>query len=168
MSKPVSLCRSCSHLCQALGRQGAAPWRTQLLVWRHQREFRAWCDQTMWGTGSTGSWEVWDAAGTGMVFTSSLCPQTCLWASQVGLCVYKQGRQIDLGNSLLFRESFSAWAVHQLPHKLLYLLLLTTHFSHAFAVMKTGWSTTLWQFHLFLLFSHKPKQWAAVASSAAW
>lgn len=66
-----------------------------------------------------------------------------LASGQVGLCVYKQGRQIDLGNSLLFRESFSAWAVHQLPHKLLYLLLLTTHFSHAFAVMKTGWSTTL-------------------------
>lgn len=44
---------------------------------------------------------------------------------------------------LLFRESLSAWAVHQPPHELLYLLLLTTRLSQALDVMKTGWSTIL-------------------------
>lgn len=44
---------------------------------------------------------------------------------------------------LPFKESLSAWAVHQPPHELLYLLLLTTRFSQALDVMKTGWSTTL-------------------------
>lgn len=37
--------------------------------------------------------------------------------------------------SLLFRESLSTWAVHQPPHELLYLLLLTTRFSQAWDVV---------------------------------
>lgn len=136
-------------------------------LWKHQMIFGAWRAQTTWGRGSATPGGVCDAAGTWMTFTGSLCT-AYLQASQVDLCVYKWGRQHDLGDSLPFDESLSAWAVHQPLHELLYLLLLTIHFSQALAVMKTGWSTTLWQFHLFLLFSRKPKQRAAVASSAAW
>lgn len=136
-------------------------------LWKHQRIFRAWRAQITRGTGSATSGVVCDTVGTWMAFTRSLCA-AYLQASQVDPLVYKWGRQHDLGNSLPFGESLSAWAVHQPFHELLYLLLLTINFSQALAVMKSGWSTTLWQFHLFLLFSRKPKQRAAVASSAAW
>lgn len=119
------------------------------------------------GLGSATSGAVCDTARTWMTFTGSLCT-AILQASWVDPRVYRWGRQRGLGNSLPFREALSTWAAHQPLRELLYLLLLTTHFSQASAVMKTGQSTTLWQFHLFLLFPHKPKQRAAVASSAAW
>lgn len=136
-------------------------------LWKHQRIFRAWRAQTKRKTGSATSGAVCDTTGTWMIFSGSLCT-AYLQASQVDPCVYKWGWQHDLGNSLPFGENLSTWVVHQPLHEFLYLLLLTIHFSQALAVMKMGWSTTLWQFHLFLLFSHKPKQQAAVASSAAW
>lgn len=108
-----------------------------------------------------------DRAGTWGIFTGSLCRAGVQHPKQIHVW-----RRCEEGSmfrkNLLFRESLSAWAVHQLPHELLYLLLLTTRFSQALDVMKTGWSTTFWQFHLFLLFSRKPKQQAAVAFSAAW
>lgn len=136
-------------------------------LWKHQRIFGAQRAWTTWRTGSDTSGAVCDAVGTWMTFTGSLCT-AYLQASQADPCVYKWGSQHVLGNSLPVGESLSTGAVHQPLHELLYLLLLTIHFSQALAVMKMGWSTTLWQFHLFLLFSCKPEQPAAVASSTAW
>lgn len=178
LSTPVSLCQTCWR-CMRLQDVDLQPFNKseagseQLLgglrcgLWKHRRIFRAWHAQTKWKTESATSGAVCDTVGTWMIFTGSLCT-AYLQASQVDPCVYKWGRQRNLVNSLPFGESLSTLAVHQPLHEFLYLLLLTIHFSQALAVMKMGWSTTLWQFHLFLLFSHKPKQQAAFASSAAW
>lgn len=90
-----------------------------------------------------------------------------LSASQVKLCIYKWRRQSDFGSSLPVRKSLFLGSPSVSPQASVSLAAHNS-FLYALAVLKMGWSTTFWQFHLFLLFSFEAKQQAAVVSSAAW
>lgn len=120
----------------------------------HQRISRAWCAQTVQGSGSTACRKV----QTRLTFIS-LPP-----ASQVELCVCKWG---DFGSSLTVRESLFLGSPLASPQASVSFAAHNS-FLCALAVLKMGWSTTFWQFHLFLLFSFEAKQQAAVVSSVAW